>query len=685
MASLHGSRTPNRLVKESSPYLLQHAYNPVDWYPWGEEAFDRAKAEDKPVLLSAGYSACHWCHVMERECFEDEQIASQMNNGFICIKVDREERPDVDAIYMNAVQLMTGQGGWPMTVMLTPDGSPFYGGTYFPPRDLYGRPGFPRVLDAVITAWKTNRSEIVEQGKEIQSALEKDSSSPQGIGKEIVNNDILERTFHLLSEKYDKRYGGFGSAPKFPQPAALDLLLRFHVRSGLAEPLQMASHTLKMMAVGGIYDQLGGGFHRYSTDEKWLVPHFEKMLYDNAQLSLTYLHAWQLTGDPLFKRILEETLEYAVRDMQGPEGGFYSSQDADSEGVEGKFYVWDPDTVQTLLGEDAANHFCNVYDVTDRGNWEGKSILHIKQQPLSVEEESELKTSRTILLQERMQRESPSLDDKSLAAWNGLMLTAIAEAAPVLESAELLISAQKCASFLVNGMTCRDETGMLRIHRTYRNGKAKGNGYLEDYAFCAEGLLRMYEADFNPAWLKAASELADTILSRFSVESGGFYAVSDDHEKLLHRSKDWEDNAIPSGSSVAIGVLLRLTVFSGESRYKGAAEQALLQLVPMVERYPEGFARASAALDLFFNPPKEISVIGGMANANTVELLRAARSFYIPDRILVQAEDGVSIQGRIPILEGKTLLRGRACAYVCQNFLCLAPVSDPAELRKLLS
>src|SRR5579871_6013626 len=579
----------NRLAQETSPYLLQHAHNPVDWYPWDAEAFARARAEQKPILLSVGYSACHWCHVMERESFENEAIAAQMNRDFICVKVDREERPDVDAIYMSAVQLMTGQGGWPMTLFLTPEGTPFYGGTYYPPTDQYGRPGFPRVLEAVATAWKSQREAIEQQGKDLLDSLARGNDLLANLPDTLLTPSLFDNAFTTLSAQFDRQHGGFGSAPKFPQPANLDFLLRYHARSKRQEPLAMVEKTLQRMALGGIYDQLGGGFHRYSTDAVWLAPHFEKMLYDNAQLAQTYCRAYQATGKAFYRGIAEETLEYVLREMTSPEGGFYSAQDADSEGVEGKFFVWTPDEIEAILGKQEAEIFCAFYDVTPHGNWEEKSILRVVMDApevaakfgLDLQQAAEiLDAGRVKLFAEREKRVKPGLDDKILTSWNGLMLSAFAECAAVFDREDFLQAAIRNAEFLLEHMIVRGEQHHggepFRLYRTYRNGEAKLNAYLEDYAFLAEGLLRLYEATFDPLWLMTAKLLLNTMLTHFwDADQGGFFTTSDDHEQLIQRPKDWDDNATPSGNSVAVELLLKLAVITGEEEYRNRAARVL--------------------------------------------------------------------------------------------------------------
>ena len=680
----------NRLAQETSPYLLQHAHNPVDWYAWGPEAFAAAVEQNKPILLSVGYSACHWCHVMERESFENEAIAGLMNREFINIKVDREERPDVDAIYMSAVQMLTGQGGWPMTMFLTPQGKPFYGGTYYPPEDHYGRPGFPRVLKAVAESWKERPHEIETMGLELLAQLDETNDLARHLSDSLLTPSVLENAFATLSGQFDPQHGGFGSSPKFPQPANLDFLLRFHAYSKRAEPLAMVEKTLHRMALGGIYDQLGGGFHRYSVDQVWLVPHFEKMLYDNAQLAQTYIRCYQATGKVFYRAIAEEILNYVLREMTSAEGGFFSAQDADSEGEEGRFFVWTPAEIQTLLGERDAEVFSAFYDITSGGNWEGTNILRvIREAPqvaaqfgLSLEETASiLDSGRTRLFAEREKRIKPHLDDKVLTAWNGLMLSAFAEVAAVLDNAAFRQVAIRNAEFLQGTLTRRDESGNLRLLRTYRNGQAKLNGYLEDYSFFADGLLHLYEATFDPQWLALAHELVVTMLAYFwDEENGGFFATSSDHETLIQRPKDWDDNATPSGNSVALDVLLRLAVLTGESRYREYAARVLQRLGSTLEKHPYSFARCLSALDFYLSTPREIAIVGEREAEATQRLLRTIYSLYLPNKVVVQTDGPHTAPAGIPLLTDRPLRDNRPTAYVCSNFACQEPVNNPDAL-----
>jgi uncharacterized protein len=683
-ASPYPVRVSNRLANETSPYLLQHAHNPVDWYPWSQEALARAVTEDKPILLSIGYSACHWCHVMERESFENPRIAELMNGSFVNIKVDREERPDLDGIYMQAVQAMTGAGGWPMTVFLTPDGTPFYGGTYFPPQDRGNMPGFPRLLAAIAEAWKNRRQEVLQSGRQLREQLQQ-TIRPAGASA-ALDVEILDAAARGLIRQHEPEYGGFGNAPKFPQPMALEFLLRYWKRSGNQEALDVTTHTLDRMARGGIYDHLGGGFARYSTDGEWLVPHFEKMLYDNAQLTRAYLMGYQATGNAFFKDIVEQIIGYVLRDMTDPSGGFYSTEDADSEGEEGKFYVWTPAELRELLGDEDARLFGAFYDVQQPGNFEGRaSILHMEYTPLELAPRSgvseaellaALERGRQVLFEARTKRVRPARDEKVLAAWNGMMLRALAEAASSLDRADFLEAAVRNAEFLLDNM--RGPNG--RMFRTWKPAhQARLNGYLEDHANVADGMLALYEATFDPRWLTAATELADIMLESFAdTRDGGFFDTSRDHETLITRPKDIFDNATPSGNSVAADVLLRLALLTDRQDYRDAAEGVLRLLGEAMTRYPLGFARALDALDFLLGQPKEVAIVGAPGADDTLALRRAVFEPFVPNKVV--AGDGAAI----PLLEGRQLRDDRALAYVCEHYVCQAPTADPDELRRLL-
>ncbi len=677
----------NRLANETSPYLLQHAHNPVDWYPWGPEALERAKADDKPILLSVGYSACHWCHVMERESFENDDIAAVMNENFVCIKVDREERPDVDSIYMTAVQAMTGSGGWPMTVFLTSDGKPFYGGTYFPPEDRGGMPAFPRVLEAVADAYNNRRGEIVSTTTQLVQQM---SQSNTAAGVEPLTADDLHQAFRVLASQFDDKHGGMGLQPKFPQPMTYEFLLRYHHRFQDAKALEMVELTLDKMANGGIYDQLGGGFHRYSTDTFWLVPHFEKMLYDNALLVKLYLHAYQVTGKALYKRVVEETLDYVVREMTHESGGFYAAQDADSEGEEGKFFIWRPEQVESLLGKEDAAVVCSYYGVTPTGNYEGRSILHVNVEPeqfasdhgMSVEDFDEiLQRSKARLFEARDQRVYPGVDDKILTSWNGLMLEAFALAASVLGRDDFREVAVKNASFLLDEM-CQNG----RLLRTHKDGTSKLNGYLEDYAFLVSGLIALHEATFESRWLVEAIGLGREMVELFwDPLSGQFYDTGSDHEELVVRPRDVTDNEIPSGSSMAADVLLRLAVIAGEQDFQRDATTAVRSARELVTRFPSGAGNWACAIDFYLSTPKEVVIVGDGGNGETRQLAYEVFRQWLPNKVLVGKLDGDDALSDLPLMEAREQIDGRPTAYVCQNYVCQLPVNDQTQLAEQLS
>jgi uncharacterized protein YyaL (SSP411 family) len=679
----------NRLIHETSPYLLHHAYNFVDWYPWGKEAFEKARREDKPILLSVGYRACHWCSVQMRESFENEAVAQLMNEYFVCIKVDREERPDLDTIYMNAVQMMTGHGGWPMTVFLTPDGVPFYGGTYFPPEDRYGMPGFPRILLAVADAYHNRRDEVSHSASEVLGELKRLSDFQAQ--EEELNVEVLDRAASGLLRMLDPTHGGFGSKPKFPPAMSLTFLLRQYHRTGSDAALGAVELTLHKMALGGIYDQLGGGFHRYAVDERWLVPHFEKMLYDNALLARIYLDAFLVTGNDFYRRIATETLDYVRREMTDPQGGFYSTQDADSEGEEGKFFVWTPEEVAAVLGEEDALLFNRYFDVSELGNFEGHSILHIDDDLLSVakllratpERLAEVvERGRRLLFAARERRIKPERDEKILTSWNGLMLRSFAEASRVLDRADYREVAVKNAEFLLAHLR-RDG----RLLRTHKGGESKLNGYLEDYAFLIDGLLALYEATFELRWFEEARALTETMIEQFWDEAGGgFFFTSRDHEALISRTKDFYDNATPAGNSAAAHVLLRLALLAGEARHRQLAEQILRTMKSAMLRAPSAFGHLLCALDLDLASPYEIAIIGAREATDTDALLRTVFSRYLPNKVVALAAPGEGQAGRaIKLLEGRAQVDGKVTAYVCRNYYCEAPATDAAQLAAQLA
>jgi uncharacterized protein YyaL (SSP411 family) len=674
----------NRLINETSPYLRQHAHNPVDWYPWSEEALARARQENKPIMLSVGYSACHWCHVMEHESFEDEATAQLMNEHFINIKVDREERPDVDHIYMNAVQMLTGRGGWPMTVFLTPDGEPFYGGTYFPKEDRYGMPGFRRVLLAVAQAYREKPDDVQKTVGQLMAGLQRmEALQPSGQALEV---HLVTDAAAKLSGAYDETHGGIGQAPKFPNEAVFELFLRAFRNTRQQRYLDMVLHTLRQMARGGIYDQLGGGFHRYSVDERWLVPHFEKMLYDNAQLVPLYLAAYQLTGDSFFADVARDVLEYVSREMRGPEGGFYSTQDADSEGEEGKFFLWDVAEVRSILGDEVAEIVCRYWDISEAGNFEHRNILHatLEVQQLAkmfrrdVEDTRRLlAAARTKLFTVREQRIKPGLDDKMLTAWNALMISAYAKAAEVLDEPRYRQIAVDAIAF-VEAKLQRDD----RLLSTYKDGVAKLNAYLDDYAFFVAALLDAFELVQDRRYLERARTLADSMLAHFwDVSAGGFFFTSDDHEALIVRSKPAFDGSIPSGNSVAARDLLRLYHYTEKADYLERAEALLRLYAASMHEQPFGFANMLCAVDFYVQKPREVVVVTAAADGR--ELLQRIRRTYVPNRTLtvVDPSRGEPLPS---VLQGKGQLDGKPTAYVCHNMTCSAPVTQWAELEPLL-
>jgi uncharacterized protein len=658
---------PNRLAGETSPYLLQHKDNPVDWRPWGPEALAAARERDVPLLVSIGYSACHWCHVMERESFEDPDVAAYMNEHFVCVKVDREERPDVDAIYMDAVQAMTGHGGWPLNAFATPEQVPFYAGTYFPPRSRQGMPSWRQVLEGVAHAWATQRGQIREQGARIvehlgvSAQIEPDPGEPEP--------GLLETAVATIRDAEDRAHGGFGGAPKFPQAPAIELLLR---RGGDASAV--ALRALRAMVRGGVYDQLGGGFARYTVDAAWVVPHFEKMLYDNALLARACLHGWQASGDPLLRQACCETLDWALREMRGPEGGFASALDADSEGVEGRFYVWTLDELSTALADEtllavAVAHF----GVTPEGNFEGASILVRAGADTDPPELGEI---RRRLLAVRAARVRPGLDDKRISSWNALMLAALAEAGAVLERSDYRDAAVACADFLLTELRTPDG----RLLRTWKDGRAHLAGYLEDHAYLTEALLTLYEATFDARWFAAAHALADATIARFGDdERGGFFSTADDHERLVARRKDLEDTPIPSGNSAAALGLLRLARLTGEAAYEERARGVIALLHPIAARHPAAFGHLLQAIDFQLADVREVAIVG----PDAAPLVQVVRSAFRPHVVLAGGAGGRD-DVVVPLLAGRGAVDGRAAAYVCERFACRAPVTEPAALAALL-
>ncbi len=684
------NRAANRLIHETSPYLQQHAYNPVDWHPWGNEALKKAKDFDRPIFLSVGYSSCHWCHVMERESFENEAIAKLLNEHFVCIKVDREERPDIDAIYMSAVQMLTGSGGWPMSVFLTPDLKPFWGGTYFPPDSRHGRPGFGNILTQLSEVYRTGRERVEETARQVMEQLAEAPSTPAG--NDLPSTEVFEAAADYARRTFDRSHGGFGNAPKFPRSVEISKLLRHHLRTGDSQVLEMCERTLEGMALGGMYDQIGGGFHRYSTDERWLVPHFEKMLYDNALLARTYIEAFQATGKELHARVAREILDYVLREMTGPGGGFYSATDADSEGEEGKFFVWTPAEVETLLGKDDARFVCEYFNITREGNFEHASSIPnvprpletvaklLRVEPIVVREA--VRRGREALYKARQSREKPFRDEKTLAAWNGLMISAFARGYQVLEDQRYLNAAEAAAGFLTSQLFPGG-----KLHRTHKDGRTQFPGYLDDHAYVAEAFLDLYETTFKLSYLSRARELTDVLLQDFwDPVGGGFFYTALHHESLITRRKDDIDNATPSGNGVAALNLLRLERLTGLSIYRERALELLRGVKNLLERAPMAMSYTVLALDFLLHPPVEIAIVGDIQAEETRALLRKIHGRFLPGKVIASAsiEQVAESSKSAPLLAGKTAIHGKATAYVCRNYSCQPPVTDPELLDPLL-
>lgn len=677
----------NRLIHETSPYLRQHAHNPVDWYPWGEDALKESREKDKPILLSIGYSACHWCHVMEHESFENEDIARLMNENFVCIKVDREERPDLDDIYMKAVQLMTGQGGWPMTTFLMPEGEPFYGGTYYPPVDRGGMPGFPRVLESVAAAYKSRKEDVRKNAQELTQAIR--TSEILRPSKEILSRQLVKNGARMLLRFHDTVNGGFGSAPKFPHALDLMLLLRAHRITQEENMLNAVELTLRKMAEGGVYDQLGGGFHRYSVDEVWLVPHFEKMLYDNALLTRALLETYQVTGREFYKEVAGDILRYVMREMTHEEGGFYSAQDADSEGEEGKYFVWTPDEIKNILGERDGEFFCRVHGVEKYGNFEqGKSILHLKE-PMELTAQREntpftefqkrINALKEKLFTEREKRIKQGLDDKILTSWNGLMLSAFAFAYQALGEKKYLDAAEKCAQFFTGKMM---KDGKL-LH-TYKEGQAKLNAYLDDYTFLTAGFLDLYEACYDITWLERARTLAEKTIELFwDDKKDGLFFTSHDHEKLIARQKNFVDNVVPSGNSVAVLNLLRLWCYTADEVFYDRAQKTLRLSHDLMRNSPNACSLMLCALDFYLEPPKEAVLAGKLKDEQTQSMLKELRKCFLPNKVTAVV-DGKNSGNTFALFKNKFSLDGKTTAYICTGGTCRKPVNDAAEFLTLL-
>ncbi|HEV3339399.1 MAG TPA: thioredoxin domain-containing protein [Pirellulales bacterium] len=666
----------NHLTQETSPYLLQHASNPVDWHPWGPEAIERSRRENKPIFLSVGYSACHWCHVMEHESFENDSIARRLNEGFVSIKVDREERPDLDQIYMTAVQAMAGRGGWPMSVFLTPDLKPFYGGTYWPPTARMGMPGFDQVIEAVLDAWQHRREQVNAQAGALAADI--DRAGRMALPPGELSLKPITAAEAALERIFDHQHGGFGGAPKFPHPMDLRLLLRCWRREPRAELLKIVTLTLDGMAGGGIYDQIGGGFHRYSVDERWLVPHFEKMLYDNGLLSRAYVEAFQATGQREYARVAHETFDFVLRDMTSPEGAFFSTLDADSEGEEGKFYVWTPAEIEAVLGAEAAKTFCRVYDVSDEGNFEGHNILNLPKtldqctRILSREAselEAELAASRARLLEVRNKRVWPGLDDKVLVSWNALMIDSLAYAAGALDEPRYLNAARSAADFLLGKLRRPDG----RLLHSWRSGQARFDAYLDDYTYLANALVTLYEASFEERWIDAAVELADVVLAQFEdEESGGFFFTAADHERLISRQKDVQDSSVPSGNSMAATLLLRLGKLCGRGDYLSAAERTLKAFMTLVEKHPTAAGQMLIALDYDLGPTSELVLLG--PSPQVVEVAAGLRRRFLPNKVIACRPGQGHSRSLDGAFEGKRIEDGKPTLYVCRNFTCESPV-----------
>ena len=675
---------PNRLAHETSPYLLQHANNPVDWYPWGSEALDRARGEDKPILLSIGYAACHWCHVMEHESFEDDATAALMNERFVSIKVDREERPDLDGIYMQAVQAMTGHGGWPMTVFLTPEGVPFYGGTYFPKNDRPGMPSFTRILQTVSNAYRSKPADIARAAASVREMYSSAAEETRSAGP--LTPELLDQAYRAIADRYDERNGGFEGAPKFPQTMSLDFVLRYWARRGVEEALAIVSHSFKQMSRGGIYDQIGGGFSRYSTDEKWLVPHFEKMLYDNALLIRLGAHLWQATKDGAVRRVVEETVNWAIREMRSPEGGFYSSFDADSEGHEGKFYVWSAEEIDRVLGDDAP--VARAYwGVTPDGNFEGQNILWVGGDRRAIaarfslgDEELDSIVARAAakLYDVRAKRVWPGRDEKILTAWNGLMVRGIAEAARAFGNDSYRDAAIESATFLFDSL-CRDG----RVFRSYKDGRARIAGYLEDYASLGLAALAVYELTFDSVWLDRARDMGDAAMRWFwSDETGAFHDTASDHERLITRPREIADNATPSGTSLAVELLVRLAELLLDVDARRRATYVVETLAPAVGRYPSAFGHLLGAADMLINGAVEVAIVGDVGSADFVALEHAVAERYVPS--LVLAGGAQRADDTIALLAGRDARGGHATAYVCRGYTCDEPAMSAQQLTSQL-
>ncbi|MGI6706355.1 MAG: thioredoxin domain-containing protein [Clostridia bacterium] len=674
-------KSQNRLIHEKSPYLLQHAYNPIDWYPWDNEAFAKAKAEDKPIFLSIGYSTCHWCHVMERESFEDEEVAELLNKEFVSIKVDREERPDIDTIYMTVCQALTGRGGWPLTILMTPDKKSFYAGTYFPKNGRFGIPGLIDILKRIAYLWKTNRQDLQSSGNEIINAIKK--SMEGGGGWEEISIETIDRTYEALKQSYDPKYGGFGRAPKFPTPHHLLYLLRYWRQFKNDRALEMVEHTLQSMYQGGIYDHIGFGFSRYSTDRKWLIPHFEKMLYDNAFLAMAYLEAFQATKKREFRLIAEQIFNYILRDMTSPEGGFFSAEDADSEGVEGKFYVWTPDEIKKILGQEEGKDICKLFRVTEQGNFEGKNILNlIDADKEELDRAFEMESSRSKLYEAREKRVHPHKDDKILTSWNGLMIAALSKGARILQKYQYKHAAEKAAGFILDRMVNQEG----RLLARYRDGEAGIKGYVDDYTFLIWGLLELYEASYDSSFLEKAYALNKDLLDLFwDYDSAGLFLYGKDGEEMIVRPKESYDGALPSGNSVSAFNFIRLARLTGDTELEELAQRQFEYFGSEINQSPISHTFFMMAFLCASQPTYEIVVVGDREKEDTQKLLSILSQVYLPMAItLLYAGDDPILEKLAPFVKNQKKQDGRATAYICRNYACEKPITDPKEFEEML-
>jgi hypothetical protein len=679
-------KAANRLINQTSPYLLQHAYNPVDWYPWGSEAFEKAAKENKPIFLSIGYATCHWCHVMEAESFENEHIAGILNTHFVAIKVDREERPDLDDVYMAAVQLMTGAGGWPLSAFLTPQRRPFYGGTYFPPQDVYGRPGFERVLLSIADAWKNRRDEVINSAENVTNILTPASAQE---GFEQLKPPLLEEAFVQINNAFDPEYGGIGSSPKFPSPSYLYFLMCYWLRVKEDKALQMVTKTLDCMAAGGIYDHIGGGFHRYSTDRRWRVPHFEKMLYDQALISRCYVQAWQITKNPEYAHIAAETFDYVLRDMRDASGGFYSAEDADSEGREGTFYLWSPEEIEAVLGVDEGGIFNEYYGVTEEGNFEDKNILSrtISIEDLAANSDCGIEhineilfKSRKKLLVRRDARIRPSRDEKIIAGWNGLMIESLAYGGVAMQKQKYIDAAAASAEFIFGTLLQKG-----RLMRYCRDGKVVEKAYLDDYAAMAAAMIALYEATFNAKWLRHAIELTDTMIELFEdTQQGGFFLNGSDSEKLIILPKPSHDGAIPCGNSTAAEALLKLGRLTMNTVYTEKAAKTLKAFSKHMSDSPLSLTQMMIPLGFWLGPTQEIVIAAGANAAQAKEMLQLAQRYFLPNAVII-FHDSKEIEKIVPFVKSQTAVDNKATAYVCENYVCKKPITELTELEKTIS